>query len=293
VRGWLERPTKPTENWAATDTVTGAVTGWYLLTLPGQENLDRAYLELFVHPASRRQGVGAALLRHAAGRARQAGRSVLSAWAFEHSPGAAFAVAAGAHPGLVEARRMQVISELPAGLVQTLREQAAKAALGYSLLCWEGRVPEEYLERYAGLMNAMADAPLDEGEEPEVYDADRVRELQDTRERQGRAVYTVAARHDASGELAAFTYVEADRDNPGWAHQQLTAVVRGHRGHRLGLLVKTAMLEWLAEAEPGLDRIVTGNAAVNEHMIAINEALGYRLLTPAAQSYELPVAALG
>lgn len=36
--------------------------------------------------------------------------------------------------------------------------------------------------------------------------------------------------------------------------------------------------------------IVTENAAVNQHMIAINEALGYELLGPLRQSYDLPVA---
>jgi hypothetical protein len=60
------------------------------------------------------------------------------------------------------------------------------------------------------------------------------------------------------------------------------------------MLVKTAMLEWLAVTEPTLEHIVTGNAAINQHMIAINEELGYELLSPPAQSYELPVAdALG
>ncbi len=67
-------------------------------------------------------------------------------------------------------------------------------------------------------------------------------------------------------------------------------MTREHRGHRLGLLTKTAMLDWLAEAEPALERIVTGNAASNKHMIAINEELGYELLRPLARSYELPVA---
>ena len=49
---------------------------------------------------------------------------------------------------------------------------------------------------------------------------------------------------------------------------------------------------WLAEAEPQLERIVTGNAAANQHMIAINEELGYELLEPLGQSYEMPVADL-
>ena len=37
---------------------------------------------------------------------------------------------------------------------------------------------------------------------------------------------------------------------------------------------------------------LTGNAAANQHMIAINEELGYELLEPLSQSYELPVADL-
>jgi RimJ/RimL family protein N-acetyltransferase len=291
LRGWLEHPVEPAEAWGGVDEVTGTVTGWYLLARPRRENLDRAYLDLYVHPAARRSGIGTALLRHAAGQAQRAGRSVLAGGVLQESAGAAFAAAAGAAPGLVDARRLQVISEIPAGQVAALREQAARAAAGYSLLRWDGRVPEEYLARYAALENAMADAPHDAGDEPETWDADRVREQQDSRERRGRHVYTLAAQHDASGDLVAVTAVEPGQDTPGWGHQLLTAVTREHRGHRLGLLVKTAMLDWLARAEPGLDRIVTENAAINQHMIAINEALGYRLLSPGEQTCELPVAA--
>ena len=143
------------------------------------------------------------------------------------------------------------------------------------------------------MLNAANDMPRDEGEEEEVWDAERVREQVDgLRARRGRHVYTIAALHAASGEMAALTDVEADQESPGWGFQLLTAVTRPHRGHRLGLLVKTAMLDWLAEAEPQLERIVTGNAAVNQYMIAINEQLGYELLEPAGQSYEIPVADL-
>ena len=48
----------------------------------------------------------------------------------------------------------------------------------------------------------------------------------------------------ASGELAAITAVDPDLDYPGWGYQLLTAVIRKHRGHRLGLLVKTALDGW-------------------------------------------------
>ena len=289
MRGWLKYPAEPTETWTYRDEAAGTIQGWYFLVLPDRENLDRAYVYLAVHPAARRRGIGTALLRHAAGRAAGAGRSVLGSGALQGSAGAAFAARAGAAPGLVEARRVQVLSKLPAGRVTFLREQAAQAATGYSLVSWDGRTPDEYVTRYAEVENAMADAPHDEGEEPSVWDAARVQERTGIREQQGRHVYTLAALHAASGEMAAVTEVEPDQDNPEWGYQLITAVTRKHRGHRLGMLVKTAMLDWLAVAEPALERIVTGNAAVNRYMIAINEELGYELLSPAAQSYELPV----
>ena len=69
-------------------------------------------------------------------------------------------------------------------------------------------------------------------------------------------------------------------------------MTRSHRGHRLGLLVKTAMLEWLAEAEPTLERIVTGNAATNEYMIAVNETLGYEVTKPGHRFYEIGVSSV-
>jgi GNAT superfamily N-acetyltransferase len=292
LQGWLEYPAEPAETWICGDEATGAIHGWYRLVLPERENRDRASVYLTVHPSWRRHGIGTALFRHAAGRAAGAGRSMLGGGAFQGTAGAAFAVRAGATPGLVEARRILPLGKVPAGRIAFLREQAARAATGYTLVCWDGRIPDEYLARYAAVENAMADAPHDAGEEPWIWDADRVREQLDIRERQGRHIYTLAALHDASGEVAAVTAVEADPDNPDWTHQQLTAVTREHRGHRLGLLVKTAMLDWLAAAEPALERIVTGNAAVNRYMIAINEDLGYELLSPSVQGYELPVAAV-
>jgi GNAT superfamily N-acetyltransferase len=291
LSGWLKHPEHPIELWVTEDGATaGRIAGWYQLRLPDRENLDRAGVNLFVHPASRRGGLGRALLRHAATRAAEHGRSTLRGEALQGSPGAAFAARVGAKAGLEDARRVLALGSIPAGHIAALRDRAARAAAGYSLVSWHGRTPDQYQAGFAEVLNAANDMPHDPGHEEEVWDADRVREYDEERERRGRNVYTVAAVHDASGQLAAITDLDADHDSPGWGNQMLTAVTRPHRGHRLGLLVKTAMLEWLAEAEPQLERIITGNAAVNQHMIAINEELGYELLEPSGQSYEIAVA---
>lgn len=61
--------------------------------------------------------------------------------------------------------------------------------------------------------------------------------------------------------------------------EQWGTIVRGeHRGHRLGLAIKAANLQYLAEVCPGARRIDTINAEVNDAMISVNETLGFRAL---------------
>jgi RimJ/RimL family protein N-acetyltransferase len=280
----------PGETWVASD-ADGGIVGFYRMHLWDLENLDRASLGPVVHPAVRRRGFGRALLRHEAERAAANGRSVLSGVVVTDTAGAAFAQALGAKLELDEVRRVQYLAKLEPTLVGSLRQQAERAAAGYSLVNWIGPVPEELLGPVANVMNAFADAPRGENVEPEDWDAERVRERENYWVQAGvLRGYGVAALHDATGEMAAYTAMAVDPEAPEWGYQQLTAVTRQHRGHRLGLLVKTAMLELLAEAEPELKFIATGNAAANEHMIAVNERLGYEVVEPGWQVYEMPVA---
>jgi GNAT superfamily N-acetyltransferase len=273
--GWVG---DPREVWLVTDQ---AVAGWYWLELPDRENLDRAQLELMVHPDRRRRGLGRALLQHAVARAAAHGRSVLNSAAQNGSAGEDFARSAGAEVGLIDVQRMLDLADLGAGRLAELREQAMKAAAGYSLVSWTGPVPEEFLEQAAALYTALGDAPHDAGEMPEIWDAQQVRErINDLLPHFGMRHYSLAARCDASGEMAALTQMVVDPEDPGWGHQLITAVTRKHRGHRLGLLVKAAMLELLATTEPQLERISTWNAEANQHMIAVNQALGFTVLGP-------------
>jgi GNAT superfamily N-acetyltransferase len=294
--GWLRRGWggDPGEAWFVRGP-EGGVLAWYRLALPDLENRDRALLRIVVHPDHRRQGLGRELLRHAAERAAAAGRVVITGWVPDDSAGDAFTNWAGAGQGQAEIRRVLDLRKIPARKIAEVRETAARAAAGYSLVSWIGPTPEEHLGPLAAVINAFADAPRDEGVQEEAWDARRVRERADAvLELTGLRGYTVAAVHDATGEMAAMTQLAVDPDYPQWGHQALTAVTRPHRGHRLGLLVKAAMLEWLTTAEPQIEQIETGNAASNRHMIAVNEALGYEIAGPAFHARELSVAdALG
>jgi GNAT superfamily N-acetyltransferase len=288
AEGWENNPG---ETWFVPGEL--GIIAWYRLGLPDLENQDRASLYPFVHPAHRRGGIGTALLRHGARRAAANGRVTLEGVTLADSPGDAFARRAGAAPSLLEIRRVLDLDKVPAGTIASLREQAARVASGYSLITWAGPTPEEFLGQVASVYNAFADAPHGEGVQPEVWDAKRIRERADSLLYAGPARgYSVAARHDGCGEMAGITQVIVDPEHPDWGHQGLTAVSREHRGHRLGLLVKAAMLEWLADAEPKLRRIDTGNASSNQHMIAINAALGFQVAGASWQFYELPVSSV-
>jgi GNAT superfamily N-acetyltransferase len=108
-----------TETWCETD---GAqVRGWFRLYLPSRENLDVGDLELVVDPGWRRLGLGTELLRHAAGRAAEQGRSRLMGEPLQVSGVAEFAKAAGARAGVPEGRRSLHFTAIPSGRIAWLR----------------------------------------------------------------------------------------------------------------------------------------------------------------------------
>jgi GNAT superfamily N-acetyltransferase len=283
--GWTE---DPREHWLARD-AAGAPCGWYVLGLPGRENLHLAGVSPAVPPSLRRTGLGTTLVRHAAARADELGRTALSGNAREGSPGAAFASALGARRGLTDERRVLEVATLTADRLTELRRDAESAARAYSLLSWDGPVPAEHLAGVAAINAAVAaDIPHSDGHEPQRWDSERVRQNDRREAAQGLRGHTVVARCAATGELAGLTQLSIDPVNPAWGYQDLTAVTGQHRGHKLGLLVKVGMLDLLAEREPQLTRVITDNAEENQHMIAINTELGFSVLDRWA-SWEIAV----
>ncbi|MGH3510363.1 MAG: GNAT family N-acetyltransferase, partial [Nocardioidaceae bacterium] len=142
-----------------------------------------------------------------------------------------------------------------------------------------GRTPDDLIDDLSVLSAAINDAPTDDLEiEDEVFPPERVRAYEDAHLARGFRIYRLLARHIESGALAGHSVVAVDGERPQIAHQHDTSVVREHRGHRLGLLLKAGMVLWLADLEPQIATVDTWNAESNDHMIAVNELLGYRPL---------------
>jgi GNAT superfamily N-acetyltransferase len=276
------------QTWLATDDA-GEPVGAYVLELPQIENRRNGFAGIIVAPSRRRRGAGRLLLAHMAGQAARADRELMMGWTRIGAAGTSFARATGAREGLLDVRRRQDLNEDLLRRLPALRAAAQPHASGYRLRCWEGRTPADLVDGLCAVYTALGDAPHEEAFEPVTFDTARVRAEEDRIVARGIQWYSAAAVQEASGEVAAVTQVNVHPSQPEWGWQAITAVTKLHRGHRLGLLVKVAMLELLAVREPALRHIVTYNSEQNEHMVAVNEQLGYQV-TDYFQAWEHDVA---
>ncbi|MBW8751260.1 MAG: GNAT family N-acetyltransferase [Propionibacteriales bacterium] len=239
------------------------------------DNLEMAWFSVRVDPAYRRLGHGTAILRALESHAAAMGRPLLGVDGWDSEASRGFAVAAGYDLKSAEIRRVQVVKEAPE--ILPLRDEALAAAGDYELIRIEGYTPAELLPGLVDITAAINDAPFDDLEwEEEIYSPERVVAYERAQIESGFRFRRLVARHRPTGELAGHTVVVVDSADPETADQHDTTVVRAHRGHRLGLLLKTEMLLWLAETEPQITHIHTNNAESNRYMIAVNERLGYR-----------------
>jgi hypothetical protein len=162
--------------------------------------------------------------------------------------------------------------------IDALEATAASAATGYRIVTWQGSIPAQYLDDRAAMAVAIStDAPSGDREiEAEAWDAARVLEQQERAQQiMRRTLLSAGAVEIASGRLVAITELLVEEPPPYVTFQNDTLVLGPHRGHRLGWLVKIANLRQLLAVRPEASHINTWNAGVNEHMLAINRAMGF------------------
>ncbi|GGK70595.1 hypothetical protein [Ornithinimicrobium pekingense] len=267
------------------------------LGLPLKDNLTSAHGEVLVDPEAAPGVILPALWDHARRRLSQEGRSVVQLVSLHRSTTdgehRAPRTGVGRLPvdpmttaleglGFVleQVEQHRVLEVAPAlGVAEVAGPRAREVAgTAYRTLSWVGRTPPEHLDGLAALLARLStDAPLGELQvELESWDAQRVAEHERMGAEMGRELVTTVAQHVATGELVAFTQLDRPLDKPVMAFQAGTLVVREHRGHRLGMLVKAVNLHQLAELAPSVRRVHTWNAGENAHMLAINVALGFQ-----------------
>ncbi|WP_158630472.1 GNAT family N-acetyltransferase [Glycomyces terrestris] len=269
--------------------VDGAVVGYAESVFFLTDNQHLANFEILVHPGHRRKGVGTALLEHAERRAAELGRDTFLAFASDSLDGAPPQDHAGQH--FAKARGYAVVDQeihrrndlfaVDDDHLAKLYADAWEKAAGYELVQWVNHAPDDIVEGVAAMRQRMStDPPM--GEEldmrPSVYDVARVRDEERTFADRGQLQLAAAVRHVESGEIAGLTDIIVFPGDEDHAGQNDTIVEERHRGHRLGTILKIANQRALRQYRPKLRYVHTWNAESNDHMIAINEAIGYRPL---------------
>jgi GNAT superfamily N-acetyltransferase len=250
--------------------------GTLSIELSTKDNLQTASLDGVIHPEHRRRGIGRELTAWAVQEAQRLGRSIL--WFQVPAPldadGAAEPILRdlGAKRVLDECRRLldlRSVALLPASHV----------ADGYRVVQWLDRAPDELVDGVAYLNGRMStDAPFGEMSlEPEVFDASRVREKEAHAAEVGRLHVATAVVHEATGAVAGLTEIGVSRSRPEVSYQWETIVDPEHRGHRIGLALKTWNHQLLAATSPETRYVNTWNADSNRFMVSVNEECGFEV----------------
>ncbi|MEV4667204.1 GNAT family N-acetyltransferase [Microbacterium sp. LWO12-1.2] len=241
------------------------------------------------------QGIGTAVLPHVEAIARDHGRSVIQNWTEQQAsdgPRIEAPTGFGSVPrdhvarflqnngfGLEQVYRVShlALSERVDTHVDALLTEARLAASDYRVVHWTSPTPAERIDDYAWLKSRMStDAPsagLDTDEEK--WDARRVTEMEERVDQMGKTLLVVAAEHIQTGRLSAFTELGIGSDHSATTHQNDTLVLKEHRGHRLGMLLKCEALRLWRDLMPESTLVITYNAEENRPMLSINEAIGF------------------
>jgi GNAT superfamily N-acetyltransferase len=275
--------------------VDGVVVGWGQYA--GQESASETQIYVEVAGEHRGQGMGSAMFDQLVALAKRDGRTVLQTEVFTSasaegaqlspasgigalpadSPGATFALARGFV--LEQVARISRVALPVVADVLAERQSAAREGYGddYEIVLWQGDTPEQYLDDVAVLHTRMSTDTPTAGltATPDVWDADRVREMETEFADSPRIRLSAAAREVASGNIVGFTQLDLPAEPHRPVNQWATLVLREHRGRRLGLALKLANLVQLQEVFPGHPSVTTINAAENEHMLDVNVSVGF------------------
>ncbi len=272
-----------------------AVIGRVGVDLPLEAGSKNAFWLIELLRAHQGRGIGTAGHELVERTARAHGRTVLQSWA-DHPDAAGPRLEAptgfGSIPEdrparfyarhgyrLEQIERKSALDLTSGGAdIERLHARAVAASAGYRIEQWLAPTPDRHIDGYAWAKSRMStDAPSAGMEfDEESWDADRVRRHDQRYLDGGQTALVTVAVHEESGRIVAFNELVIGADRTTATHQEDTLVLREHRGHRLGLLVKTAGLIRWREIAPESPRVITYNAEENRPMLDINEALGFR-----------------
>lgn len=264
------------KRWVVRENEQFLAAGWLGLNR-SDDNKHLARFNIEVRQDKRRSGLGRDILRRIIDGAEADGRTTLAAGAPKDSPGEQFLGACAMEHKLLDRRSRLVVSQVDLALVDSWIVDAKAKAADYSLVLFDGPIPDEMVQPLIDLDETMNDAPRDDLDMEDWHQTpDEFRDTERRMHERGTKFLWLVAQHDQTGELAGYTFLDWNPLLPQLVWQGGTAVRREHRGRALGRWLKAANFNLLRERNPQAEFIDTWNAGTNKWMLAINDDMGYR-----------------
>ena len=232
--------------------------------------------DLFVRRDHRRQGIGSRLFATICDETVNDGRSLLTWSTFDAVPaGDGLSRRVGARVARVNRTSELVLGDVDWTMIESWTRAERARDLGYRLEMVDGVFPQHLRADAATFHHIMQTAPREDLEVGDlIVDVDFVAELDRALVEAGRTRWTVLVR-DPGGACIGGTEVTFEPWDSRTALQQNTGIDHAHRG--LGL-AKWAKLERIRNERPEVGRVRTDNAFSNAPMLAINDALGFKVI---------------